>query len=423
MDTTSNKNYQAQKAVVVGGGVIGIATAHYLIEKGLEVTVIDQGHIGGGSSFGNCGYICPSHMLPLAEPGMVKKGLKSLFNRNAPFKIKPQWRMNLYQWLFRFAQKCNHQDMIAGGHHLKTILDDSRQEYEALLANQTIEAQWKKSGLCYVMQSEKGVDEFSSFSDVLNEHFNTKAEYIDGNDLPEFDPALKSGLAGGFYYKNDASLSPHELLNNWTKNLTDKGLKVRENCQLMQVNKSANQVTSILTSQGEIEADYFVFATGAWSSLLAKELSCKIPVEPCKGYSVTVDRPEVCPQVPMLFSEHMVGVTPFDKTLRLGSMVEFSGFDSQIPTTRINQLYQSASPYLKSKLITKNEKPWFGWRPMTWDSLPIIGHVPGMTNALLATGHNMLGMTLAPATGKMVASLLTGEKPQIDHKPFSPSRF
>ncbi|WP_154222889.1 NAD(P)/FAD-dependent oxidoreductase [Marinicella rhabdoformis] len=423
MSTTGKQQFNAQKVVVVGGGVIGIATAHYLIQKGFEVTVIEQKSVGSGSSFGNCGYICPSHMLPLAEPGMVKKGLVSLFNSQAPFKIKPQFRMALYRWLFQFAKRCNHNDMMEGGRHLKAILDDSRQEYESLLSNGSFEAQWKKSGLCYVMQSEGGLKTFASFSQLLSEHFNTKAQYIPGDDLPAFDPALKSGLAGGFHFQNDASLSPHELVHNWSKNLIESGLNVIENCRLTQVNKAGNRINSILTSQGEMVADYFVFATGAWSSHLASTLGCHIPVEPCKGFSVTVDRPEVCPQVPMLFTEHGVGVTPFDKTLRLGSMIEFSGFDSRIPKPRIDQLFNSASPYLRSNLSRKHEQAWCGWRPMTWDSLPIIGYVPGMKNSLLATGHNMLGMTLAPATGKMVASLVAGESTDIDSSPYSAGRF
>ncbi len=414
---------QTEKVLIVGGGVIGIASAHYLTELGYAVTVIDQGEIGGGSSYGNCGYICPSHMLPLAEPGMVKTGLKSLLNPQAAFRIKPQLRFALYRWLYQFARRCNHQQMLEGAFHLKSILEDSRQEFELLLTGTALQAQWKKTGLFYVLKSAQGVEDFLVTDHILSDHFGLKARFIDGSELIEFDPALKPGLAGGFLYDNDASLEPSEFVTNWANSLVNKGVQLIEHCQLTQVKKAGKMLVSIETTKGEMTADHFVFATGAWSSLLASELGCRIPVEPCKGYSVTTDRPAVCPKIPMLFPEHRVGVTPFDDTFRLGSMMEFSGFDTQIPSSRIEQLYQSAEPYLRSSFDTTNEKPWFGWRPMTWDSLPIIGHVPKFNNALLATGHSMLGVTLAPATGKLVAALVAGQQPDIDPTPFSPSRF
>ncbi len=423
MKSDAAQENNADKVIVIGGGIIGIASAHYLNKKGFDVTVIDQGAIGGGSSYANCGYICPSHVLPLAEPGMVKVGIKSLLNPLAAFKVKPQFRMAMFRWFYQFAKRCNHQQMIEGAYHLKSMADDSKQEFESLLTGTKLEAQWKKNGLFYVMKTQQGVEEFLTTDHILSDHFDLKARFIAGAHLTDFDPALKPGLAGGYLYENDASLEPLEFIINWSKNLANKGVKLIEQCQLIKMNKRNNKILSIDTSKGEIKASHFVFATGAWSSHLATELSCHIPVEPCKGYSVTIDRPAVCPEIPMLFPEHRVGVTPFNNSFRLGSMMEFSGFDTKIPSSRIKQLYQSAKPYLKSSLDIVNEKPWYGWRPMTWDSLPIIGHVPKYDNALLATGHNMLGMTLAPSTGKLVASLISGEPHAIDPKPFSPNRF
>jgi D-amino-acid dehydrogenase len=172
-----------------------------------------------------------------------------------------------------------------------------------------------------------------------------------------------------------------------------------------------------------MSADHYVFATGAWSSQLSAELVCKIPVEPGKGYSVTMSRPGISPRHPMLFPEHRVGVTPFDDSYRLGSMMEFSGFDSSIPPHRIQQLQDSAVPYLVEPAGEIIQETWYGWRPMTWDSLPIIGRVPALDNALLATGHNMLGLTLAPATGKLIAELIDEREPHIAIEAFSPSRF
>ncbi len=163
---------------------------------------------------------------------------------------------------------------------------------------------------------------------------------------------------------------------------------------------------------------------GAWSQHLGCSLGCPIPVEPGKGYSITMRRPEICPRHPILFPEHKVGVTPFEEGYRLGSMMEFVGFDDRIPAKRIQQLRDSAKPYLLDPYAEDpTAEEWFGWRPMTWDSLPIIGPVPRLKNAYLATGHNMLGLSLAPSTGRLLTELMIGEVPHIDPQPFSPSRF
>ena len=167
----------------------------------------------------------------------------------------------------------------------------------------------------------------------------------------------------------------------------------------------------------------FHFCSGSWSSEWGAELGIEIPIQPGKGYSVTMKRPEVCPQFPMLFPEHRVGVTPFDDAYRLGSMMEFVGFDQSIPDKRIQQLKRSAEPYLKQPWTEEIFETWYGWRPMTWDSLPVIGQAPGLDNVFLATGHNMLGLSLAPSTGRLLAEIVTNKKTHVDPAPYSPDRF
>jgi D-amino-acid dehydrogenase len=170
-------------------------------------------------------------------------------------------------------------------------------------------------------------------------------------------------------------------------------------------------------------ADHYVFAAGAWSSQFADSLGCRIPVEPGKGYSVTMTRPEIMPTHPMLIPEKHVGVTPFENGYRIASMMEFAGFDDSIPRARIQQLKESAVPYLKTPEGPVEQDTWYGWRPMTWDSLPIIGRVPRLSNALLATGHNMLGLSLAPMTGKAIADLVAERASDLPLDALSPTRF
>ncbi len=185
----------------------------------------------------------------------------------------------------------------------------------------------------------------------------------------------------------------------------------------------SGRITGLKTSHGLITADRYVFAMGAISGQWSKRLGVKLPVLPGKGYSVTMARPEFAPEYPMLFPEHKVGVSPFDDGFRLGSMMEFVGYDTSIPAHRIQQLRDSARDYLKASVDGPALETWYGWRPMTWDSLPIIGAIPSFANGYLATGHNMLGLSLAPATGRLLAEIIKGLPPHIDPAAYTPERF
>ncbi len=409
--------------IVVGAGIIGIACAHYLSQAGLRVTVIDKGTIAGACSHANCGYICPSHVLPLTEPGTIGAAIKSLLNPHAPFRVKPRLSPALWNWMWQFARRCHHQQMLTAGKHLQAILDASIAEYRHLNREYSLECEWKENGLVYVLQTEHGMRKFAETDRLLTDHFGVSARRIEGPELPSFDPALKSGLAGAFHYLGDASLRPDLLNSQWAECLRDTQVRFIEHCELQAIHKSEGRVTSLQTSQGNMEADRFIIATGAWSSSLSSDLECHIPIQPGKGYSITMSKSEPCPRYPILFPEHKVGVSPFDGAYRLGSMMEFSGYDASIPKHRLEQLRDSAKPYLVAPVSGTAQETWFGWRPMTWDSLPIIGPVPRLANVLLATGHNMLGLSLAPATGRLIGEMVAGRETHIDATPFSPDRF
>lgn len=420
----SHRNEQSGETVlVVGGGVVGIACAHYLHQAGFEVTVIDKGKPGGGCSFANCGYICPSHVPPLTEPGAFKVALKSLFNARSPFRVKPSLNPALLAWMLQFAIRCNEKQVLWAGQHLQTILDASMQEYRQLMASETLECEWTEKGLLYVFRTAKAFDEFAEMDDMLTKHFGVSATRVRGQDLPEWDAGLRSDLYGAFHYPGDASVRPDLLNNSWIANLKQRGVTFVEDCELQLIQKERQGITGLVTSGGNLSADRYVFALGALSTQWADALGCKIPIQPGKGYSVTIDVPQNGPRLPMLFPEKKVGVSPFDEGLRFGSMMEFVGYDETIPEHRIQQLRDSARPYLVGSVDGAAQAIWYGWRPMTWDSLPIIGPVEGLRNAHLATGHNMLGLSLAPVTGRLIAEMLSGQETCIDATPFSPSRF
>ena len=411
------------EVVVVGGGVVGLACARYLRREGLSITVIDRGDFGGACSLGNCGYICPSHVLPLTEPGAFRVALKSIVEPDSPFHLKPRLNPALWRWMIQFARRCTHRQMLRAGVHLKTILDSSMSEYRRLVAEENLQCEWNSGGLLYVLRSDNGMEEFAKTDRLLSEEFGVKAKRIEGAELVDFDPALKPGLAGAFLYEEDAHLRPDTLCQSWQAELESQGVRFVGQCEVSGIEKRGGRVTALETSQGSLPVDRLVLATGAWSVKLGRSLGCDIPIEPGKGYSITTTRPRQCPRQSILFPEHRVGVTPFEEGFRVGSMMEFVGFDESIPEKRIKQLLSAAENYLHTPYTNQEISRWYGWRPMTWDSLPIIGPAPGLTNTFLATGHNMLGMSLATATGKLIAELMTDRTPHLDVTAFSPDRF
>ncbi len=408
--------------VVVGAGIVGIACAHYLSDAGYRITVVDKGTVAGACSHGNCGYICPSHVLPLAQPGAVKKALKSLLDPEAAFRVRPRFSFSFANWMWQMFRRCNEAHMLHAGTHLKAILDLSMTEYRETITP-LVDAQFRETGLLFVLQTAAGMKHFEHEVDFVSSNFGINPKRINGADLPRLDPALKDGLAGAFLFEDDAFLNPARLAKEWAALLRQRGVEFLENTELRSIDAQDGQVVKVGVGEREMQPAHLVLAAGAWSPQFAEMLGCRIPIEPGKGYSVTMRRPSVCPSLPMLFPEHHVGATPLEDGYRLGSMMEFTGYDDSIPPQRIEQLRKSAEPYLVEPHTDVITEQWYGWRPMTWDSLPIIGRVPGLDNAVLATGHNMLGVSLAPATGRLVAEMIQGNSTHINSAAFSPARF
>lgn len=414
---------EPDSVIVVGAGIIGIACAHYLSRGGFSVRVIDQGRIGGGCSHGNCGHICASHVLPMTEPAALREGLMSLVRRDAPFKVRPQWRVAMLWWLLQFARRCTRRHMLDAARHQHAILESSRYEYASLVAAGAIDGEWRDDGLLYVLRSRQGMDAFARMDAMLRDEFGVVARRVEGEDLPAMDPGLRAGLAGGFHYEGDASVRPDALVRDWAEALRSDGVRFEEQRRLTGVQVRSGRVVKVETDDGGLGADQFVIATGAWSGQLASAFGRSLPLEPGKGYSLTMSNPAKCPAHPMLFPEHRVGVTPFRDGFRLGSMLDLAGFDASVPRRRIAQLVASAGHYLVEPDGAEVRETWSGWRPITWDSLPIIGRMPDLSNVVFATGHHMLGMTMAPATGRLVAEIVAERTPHIDPAPFSPARF
>lgn len=411
------------RAIVVGSGVIGTAAAYYLTRFGWSVTLIDQGRHGGGCSHANCGLVCPSHVLPLAEPGAIGRTLKALFRRGSPFYIKPRFDLKLWSWLLRFAGRCNHDDMLEAGRACHALLLSSRSLYDDLFENEAIACEWETRGLLFVYQTRSEWEGFAPTNQLLKDVFGESATRLDADALVEREPALKRGLAGGWYYSNDAHLRPDRLLQGWRSVVEELGVTIRERCQFTGFVRDRDRVRAVETSQGTLGSDAVVIATGAWTPLLNRQLGVRVPIQPGKGYSITMPRPRQCPMIPLIFAEHRVVATPMQSGYRLGSTMEFAGYDHSLNRKRLDLLRAGAEHYLHEPYCEPVQEEWYGWRPMTYDSKPIIGAVPRLSNVVLATGHSMLGISMAPSTGLLVAELLSGRQSHIDPAPFAVTRF
>ena len=415
-----------QHVAVIGGGVIGAMCAWYLVKSGRKVTIVDQGKFGAGCSHGNCGYVSPSHLLPLPRPGAIKNTIRMMLKPNSPLSIKfpPSW--SLTKWLWQFRRRCNRRDMLEAATARHALLQSSMSLYEELVESEQLQCEWKQNGLLFVFLSERKFDEYAHTDKLMRENFEVAATPYDGNQLTELEPALKSGLGGAWHYTGDRHLRPDKLMSELRVILEARGVEIIENFsvdRLIRQGENASAVADKKQAAESIQADAFIVATGAMTPFLNEHLGCKIPIQPGKGYSITMPCPETMPKIPMLFEEHRVGVTPMETKYKLGSMMEFSGYDNSIRSSRLQVLRESAAIYLHEPYCDPVEEEWFGWRPMTWDGKPIIDCSPAFKNVWIAAGHNMLGISMATATGKLIEQLVSGEEPHVDPKPYSISRF
>jgi D-amino-acid dehydrogenase len=413
----------SERVIVVGGGVVGAACAYYMTRSGQTVEILDRGGFGRACSHGNCGFVCPSHVLPLARPGAVWSTLRAMLHKDAPFFIKPRLDPALWSWLLAFARRCNVGDMMQSARGIQALLNSSRALYDELLCEEHFDCEWQSRGLLFVFRSRPALEHYAETDRLLRQSFNVQAERFDGDALLALEPALKPGLAGGWLHRSDAHLRPDRLMACWRQALEGRGVKIHEHCVVKGFVRERGRARAVVTSVGELAADSFVVAAGALTPLLNRHLGCQLPIQPGKGYSITMPRPAKCPAYPLVLEEHRVSVTPMRTGYRLGSTMEFSGYDGTLNRRRLKLLTEGARYYLREPYSDVVEEEWYGWRPMTPDGLPVIDRSPTAANVFIAAGHNMLGVSMAPATGKLVAELLAGTAAHLDLAPYSVTRF
>ena len=407
--------------LIVGGGVVGLASAIELLQAGRSVRVVDAGRIGGGSSHGNCGTITPSHAAPLAEPGRIAKALRWLLTPDAPFYVRPRFDPALWRWFAHFAARCNERDWRRGMADKAALLKVSRALLQERVERHALECEFLASGADYVFRDEAELAHFSAELGMLEE-LGVASERIDGDAYSREETSLLPGVVGTVRFPGDAHLRPDRFVAELARTCKALGGDIVEHCAVERVEFQRDGVR-VHAGGRSFDARDVVLAAGSWSPSLARDFGLRIPIQPGKGYSITYDRPTVVPKRPLVLFERSVCVTAWDSGFRLGSTMEFSGYDTSLNRRRLDALERGAAEYLREPVGPTKREEWYGWRPMTWDDLPLIGPVPGKRGAWVATGHGMLGVSMGMATAALLGDLMLGREPVVDPHPYRAGRF
>ncbi len=415
----------AKKAdvLIVGGGVIGISTAYYLLKNGRGVTILEKGKVGSGSSYGNAGWIVPSYSVPLASPGALSHGLKWLLDRSSPFYIKPRPSIELLRWLWQFRSASNEKTMRRSIPVLRDMSRLSLALFDELVEGEGLDCHYHRRGLLTVFRSRSELRGGKAEAALLQEH-GIPVQMLSPAEVQDMAPFVRPGVVGGMFSPEDAHIDPAGFLFAMADRVRTMGAEIVTGAEVQEFRTDGRKVTVVETSIGGFAPAQVVLAAGAWSSLVAKGLGIRIPVQAAKGYSVTVERPDGFPELPMMLGETKVAVTPLEKTLRFAGTLELAGIELSISQRRVNAILNAARTYLALEpLHLPMVEVWRGLRLCTPDGLPIIGKAPALENLIIATGHCMLGLSLGPVTGLLVSQIASGERPELPLDPLRPDRF
>ena len=407
--------------LIIGGGAIGLATALALLDAGRGVRILEAGAVGGGASHGNCGTITPSHAPPLAAPGVVAQALRWMFTPDAPLYLKPRVDPALWHWLLRFAVRCNPRDWRQSTQARAALLNDARARLADWVSRYDLQCEFEEEGLDYVFRDPRKFQQYVDESVVLKT-FGIATQVFGGTDYEREEPAMLPGVAGAIRFPGDARLRPDRYVAELARVVHERGGVIEEQCRVDRLEPTSDGVR-LATSQGERKGGEAVIALGAWTPAFARRLGIRAPIQPGKGYSITYSRPARVPRHPMVLKDRSVCVTVWGSGFRLGSTMEFSGHDDTLNATRLAALERGAREFLREPVGAEVHERWCGWRPMTWDDLPLLGRAPGQRKVWIAAGHGMLGISMSTATGQLMADLMTGRPPAFDPSPYRPERF
>lgn len=412
-----------RNVVIVGGGVIGLSAAYALQKRGARVTVIES-HAGShGASVVNAGWICPSLSEPVPSPGLVKTSLKWMLHSDSPLYIKPTLNPSFLRWLFAFWRHCNDRSFTHAVEATSALNKRTFELYDEMVAS-GVRFEMHQDGILYVFHSPLKLERALKELEPLAKYDIVPSTAYWGREVRALEPALAPSINGGFWFQRDRSARPDTLASGLTEWLSERMVEFKTNTTVVDFEHVNGQVNAVRTTAGRIPADAVLIAAGAWTGELTKKVGVPLPIQGGKGYCLDYAPPPVPVTRPLDFAESRFACTPMNGMVRLAGTMELSGINEIVRPERVAAIARGASRGLRDwpadSSIAKIDS---GLRPMTPDGLPVIGLLPKFRNLAVASGHAMLGLTLAASTGDAVAELLTtGQTPPVI-EPFSPARF
>ena len=413
------------EVLVIGGGVIGACTAYYLARSGAPVTLLEEHRMGGpmAASYGNIGLLVPSHSRPVAEPGVLGRGLRWLFDAESPLYIKPRWDLDLARWLLRFRAACAAPRCAAAEPVVYRWQRASQELYAELAAELPPEVDYERKGGLFLYRGQQEWEEAAAAARREREA-GLDAAPVAPDQLRALLPGLQPEVVGAVRYRQDGRLIPGAFVRALAAAAARLGAVVHEQAAVFALERTGARVTAVRTSRGTMRPRTVVLATGFLSPRLGRDAGLRVPVQPAKGYSITVRRPATCPEIPLHFHAERVVLTPFGPDrMRIGGTLELAGGDRSVNRRRLAAIRRAPPRYLTGMEELETLEIWRGMRPLSADSLPILGRPRGLDNLLLATGHGMIGISLGPATGKVMAELALGRPPSLELDLFRADRF
>jgi D-amino-acid dehydrogenase len=412
------------KVTIIGGGVIGLCAAYYLNKEGYEVTVIERGTIDDGCSFGNMGYISPSHFTPIATPGIVKKGIQWMLSSSSPFYIKPRLNMDLIRWGMMFKKSANIQTLRANTPHLNNLLQLSRELMNDFKRELQNSFDMIEKGCWALYKNDHTGDHEKELADQAH-NLGLKAIICSGKEVQEHEPDVEVNVAGGVLYLDDCHLNSAGFMKSLFSHLQKAGVKFWLNTEVKGFETSNGRISKILTDKVDQECGEVVIANGSWMGELSKLLGIKLLMQPGKGYSIVYNDLPRNLRYPSILVDHRTATSPINNWLRLGGTMELSGHSDNILPKRVMAIYNAFKKYYPSMNLPEPDlkKAWFGYRPVTPDGMPYIGRHNKFTNLTYAGGHAMLGLSAAAGTGVLVEQIISSKLPSIAIKAFAVERF
>lgn len=409
---------------IIGGGIIGLCSAYYLHKAGHRVTLFDQQPIADGCSFGNAGMIVPSHIIPLAQPGMIAKGMRWMLKSTSPFYVKPRLSAELMRWGWLFYRHSTTQHVERSIPILRDLSLLSKTLYQDLAANGDLSFEWQERGLLMLYKTASAEHEMTEEAHSAN-RAGIEARILTGQQVQDLEPATRVDVRGAVLYPGDAHLNPNQLIHSLMAYLRQQGVQILDHHAVTGFSGAGSRVTAIQTSQGSYTVDEVVVAGGAWSPSIGRQLGVNLSMQGGKGYSFMLRNVASNVRVPAIMLEARATATPMANDLRFAGTLEVAGTDLTVNMNRVRGIVQSINQYYPDLPVEMPavESVWRGLRPCSPDGLPYIGRIKRYENVLLATGHGMMGLSLGPATGKLISEAVDGPVGSLDLEALGPDRF